>query len=118
MHQYFSHYHSIFGLTVLIDRPTLRLGKVVDGAPRTVNYNDRVHYLNIKGIAVADYKRLQPDLVIFRLADGTLLAAPKTAHEAIDPGESQTFGQSYNMPVSYLQLLSHLPAEMPEELAA
>lgn len=118
MTQYFSHYHSTFGLTVVIDRPTLRLGKVADGKPRSVLYNDRTHYLTIKGIAVADYKRLQPDLVIFRLADGTLLAAPKTAHDAIDPGDSQTFGQSYNMPVGYLQLLPHLPAEMPEELAA
>ena len=109
----FSFYSSTFGKTVIIDRPSLS-GVQTDpaGHPQMVTWG-AFSYSTLKSISVSEYQRLQPDLVIHRLADGSLLAAPKTLLAGYDPGSSDRWGQSLNPRVEYLTLLPSLPLELP-----
>ena len=70
-------YQSAIGTICIVPRPSLsQLNTTKDGRPLTVQREGSwTSYSTILGIQVKDYKQRQPALVVYQLADGTLLAA-------------------------------------------
>lgn len=68
-------------------------------------------YPDILGIKVCDYQCLKPDLVVFQLGDGSLLAATKEVLEASMRGHSYAWAghKSINPTLKDLQILQDLP---------
>ncbi len=89
-------HRTIDGLTlVIIPRPSL-LGVILDakGLPSAVKYPDHSYwskdgfkyYSTLKGINKGDHDRIKPDMVIYQLADGTLLQADLALFENSEMG--------------------------------
>jgi hypothetical protein len=110
------------GLKVcIVPRPVL-LGIILsdDGKPSAVKYPDQSQwsqtgfktYHTLKGINKEDYDRIQPDLVLYQLKDGTLLQADLAAFEGsklVTHNASNVQTLCYSHPVNLLQVV-----EMPE----
>jgi hypothetical protein len=109
------------GLTlVIVPRPSLETVKLdAKGVPSSVLYPNS-HYLSdgwtyystLKGINKADYDRLKPDLVMYQLADGTLLQADLelfVGSEMVSHNATQKETFCYSHQVNQLRVV-----EMPE----
>ncbi|WP_375470795.1 hypothetical protein [uncultured Nostoc sp.] len=108
-------YQSSLGTVVVVPRPTLAsLNTDKLGKPQSVQLGGSwTIFDTILGIRVADYKSRKPTLVVYRLADGTLLAATKAVIEASEIAKtSQYHGQCYITPVSALKVLDALPEDI------
>ena len=115
----FKLYYSTFGLTCVIARPALTKLYLSDkGTPTGVGYfashygRDLV-YSELHGINKNDYQSHQPDLVVYQLADGTLLAAPKALFEVDSTDVTAHKGNCYLHKVDYLTVLDKLPRTLP-----
>lgn len=114
-------YYSTVGLVCVVPRPTLVSLNTQDGQPISVNYPTNSHFgaavkyfYDLKGIQLDDYKRIKPDLVIYRLADGTLLAAGKDVIEASQVSYTSGYhGQCYITKIKDLEVFDKLPLEAP-----
>ena len=113
-------YHSTLGTICVVPRHRLSGYKAQDGKPVTVTYPGYGYpdkdYLDILGIKVCDYQYLKPALVVFELADGSLLAATKEVLEASMRGDSYAWAGhiSINPRVKDLQILQDLPEPLIE----
>jgi hypothetical protein len=112
-------YYSTHGVTCLIQRQSLsKLYLSEAGEPMAVGYWADYHqrdmrYEQLHGLAVSDYDRLKPDLVVYQLADGTLLAAPKALLEEGVTDTTAHKGNCYIHQVEYLTVLAKLPKKLP-----
>lgn len=105
-------YQSSLGTIVVVPRPTLALLNTdKQGKPQSVQRGGSwTAFKTLLGIQVADYKHRKPALVVYQLADGTLLAATKAVIEASEIAKtSQYHGQCYITQVSALEVLKALP---------
>ncbi|RUT08871.1 hypothetical protein DSM106972_009240 [Dulcicalothrix desertica PCC 7102] len=112
-------YYSTFGWTCVISRPSLsKLYLNEDGTPAAVGYfasqygRDLV-YTELHGINQNDYQNNLPDLVVYQLADGTLLAAAKAVFSAENTDITAHKGSCYIHQVEYLTVLDKLPIKLP-----
>lgn len=99
------------GLKVaVVPRPALdSYNYIIPGYPETVQWNDK-HFCSIKGICVQDFLDHEPDLVVYKLGDGSLLAASAEAIKAsLVTEHTQWFQGAYETAVSKLQVLTDLP---------
>ncbi len=113
------YYYSAFGVTCVIQRQALsKLYLSEGGTPIAVGYwadskQRDLMYEDLLGINVDDYARMKPDLVVYQLADGTLLGAPKFLIE--DTGNTETTakkGNCYLHQVHHLTVLPTLPKKL------
>ena len=108
--------------STLVIVPTPRMKKVqldAKGVPSSVLYPNHqyssdgwTYYSILKGINKADYDRIKPDLVMYQLADGTLLQADLELFENSEMGshnatQKETF--CYSHQVNQMRVV-----EMPE----
>jgi hypothetical protein len=106
------YYQSSIGTIAVVPRPALSaLSTDKRGQPQSVLLGNK-RFNDIFGIQVRDYTNRQPALVVYQLADGTLLAAtPEVIAVSGVAKTSQYHGQCYITQVSDLQLLSELPLD-------
>ncbi|MBD2250990.1 hypothetical protein [Nostoc parmelioides] len=116
------YYHSTLGTVCVVPRPTLSSVNTKDGQPVSVNYptNSQFgvavkYFYDLKGIQVEDYKWNKPDLLVYELADGTLLTASKEVVEASQVNHTSGYHtKCYIHQVKDLQVLEKLPEEIEE----
>ncbi|MBD2435455.1 hypothetical protein [Nostoc sp. FACHB-110] len=114
-------YYSTSGVVCIVPRPSLASVNIKDGQPVSVNYPTKSHYgevvkffYDLKGIQVEDYKRIQPTLLVYELANGTLLSASKEVIEASQVSHTSGYHtQCYIHQIKDLQVLDKLPLEAP-----
>ncbi|MBD2208753.1 hypothetical protein H6G27_02565 [Nostoc linckia FACHB-104] len=112
-------YYSTVGLVCVVPRPTLVSLNTQDGQPVSVNYPTNSHFgaavkyfYDLKGIQIEDYKRINPALLVYELADGTLLAASREVIEASQVNHTSGYHtQCYIHNIKDLQMLDKLPHE-------
>ncbi|MEH2293291.1 hypothetical protein [Nostoc sp.] len=113
-------YYSTLGKICVVPRPTLVSFNATNGQPVSVNYPDNncyslikyKYFYDLKGIQVVDYQRIKPALVVYKLADGSLLAATPEVIEASQVNHTSGYhSQCYITKISSLQVLNKLPDE-------
>ena len=107
-------YYSTFGKTVVIDRAVLTSYlRDASGYPKAVEHESGTAYMTIYGLALHSYIATQPDIVVFRLHDGSLLAATKEMMDGWQPEKTATYQKCFIHRVKYMMPLPFLPQEIP-----
>ncbi|MEH2398696.1 hypothetical protein [Nostoc sp.] len=109
------YYPSALGTVCVVPRPTLsQLNTDSNGQPVSVQKERSwTAYTTILGIQVKDFKLRNPALVVYRLADGTLLAAtPEVIAISEVSKTSQYHDECYITKVSDLVVLNELPKDV------
>ncbi|WP_375467788.1 hypothetical protein [uncultured Nostoc sp.] len=106
-------FQSAIGTICVVPRPKLsQLNTDKNGQPVSVQGGSWTSFSTILGIQVKDYKLRNPALVVYRLADGTLLAAtPEVIAISEVSKTSQYHDECYITKVSDLQILKELPED-------
>lgn len=113
-------YYSTLGKICIVPRPSLVSYNTKDGKPISVNYPTNSQFSpialkcfpDLKGIQVEDYQRIKPALVVYRLADGSLLAATPEVLEASQVNHTSGYHSAcYITKISNLKVLDKLPQE-------
>lgn len=108
-------YQSAIGTICVVPRPSLsQLNTDSKGQPVSVQREGSwTSYTTILGIQVKDYVARNPALVVYQLADGTLLAATPDVIAISEVAKtSQYHTECYVTPVSDLQVLNTLPVDI------
>ncbi|WP_250122942.1 hypothetical protein [Chroococcidiopsis sp. CCMEE 29] len=113
------HYSSTLGTICVVPRPSLANYEARDGLPVAVSYPNTYgkkgrSYSDLKGILLSTYQEVKPDLVVYELGNGSLLAATK---EVLDSSVADIhFAYRYRgcitTDVSKLKILQELPEKL------
>lgn len=112
------HYSSTLGTICVVPAPRLNGVILTNGKPSAVNYptnnyyqpKDR-EYKDLKGLDIVDYDHLQPALVVYELANGSLLAATPAVCAIATKGtnNAKRHEPCFIHQVSDLEVMSELP---------
>lgn len=114
-------YDSALGSICVVPAPRFEGIRLKDGKPWGLEYPTNIHssfgaaikyYFDLKGLNVEDYKANKPDLVVYELGNGALLAATPAVFEKATRGFNNacsTGSACYVHQVSDLELIPELP---------
>lgn len=113
------YYPSTLGIICVVPRPKLVGYDSLEGQPVAVFYPDTEfekgrRYPDILGIRECDYEAIKPDIVIFKLGDGSYLAATSGVMEKASRYESRCWlgHMSINPLVRDLTAIAELPQQL------
>lgn len=112
-------YNSTLGTVCVVPRPSLNGYESQDGQPVFVSYPNTYggkgrRYSGLKGILVSTYQEVKPDLVVYELGDGSLLAATKEVLDSsvADCHYAYQYQGCIKTDVGKLQVLQELPEKL------
>lgn len=109
MSNLFNSYLSTFGTVVTIDRPMLT-GYRGGATPYSVYHQNGRSYREMLGITCESFEEIKPDVVIWKLADGSLLSASAQVVISSAIGYSRAFRQDcYTTAVNQMIPITELP---------
>jgi hypothetical protein len=113
------HYNSTLGTVCVVPRPSLKCYEARECEPVSVSYPDTYgrrgrKYSDIKGILLSTYQEVKPDLVVYELGDGSLLAATKEVLDSsvADCHYAYHYRSCITTDVKKLQILQELPEKL------
>jgi hypothetical protein len=113
------HYSSTLGTICVVPRPSLASYEAREGQPVAVSYPNTYgkkgrKYPDLKGILVSTYQEVKPELVVYELGDGSLLAATKEVLDSsmADCHYAYHYRSCITTDVKKLQLLQELPQKL------
>lgn len=113
------HYLSTLGTICVVPRPRLSKYITQGGKPCAVFYQEQTKGRNdLWGIRECDYAALEPDLVVFELGDGSLLAATQQVMGASkrNPSRAWKGHKTIDPLVKQLQVLEELPVKLTDPI--
>jgi hypothetical protein len=112
-------YNSTLGTVCVVPRPSLNGYESQDGQPVSVSYPNTYgkkgrSYSDLKGILLSTYQEVKPDIVVYELANGSLLAATKEVLDSsvADCHYAYHYRSCITTDVKKLQVLQELPEKL------